>query len=305
MHDDRALVEKRIERELWQRLLPHLYRATMPLTVEAWHVPGEPVPYDEAVAQRFEPFTVGRQWSRPWGTTWFRLTGDVPATWAGPQLEAVVDLGFRLTGAGFQAEGLVWFDGEPLQGVHPRRTGVPLPQLAAGPFELFVEAASNPAMPPGYVPTPLGSLDTAGDRPLYRLQRADLAQRDDEVLGLLLDVEVLFGVMRGLALTDPRRARLLRSLERAFDRIDSDHVAATAPAARAELVPALAVPARQSSMRVIGVGHAHIDSAWLWPLRETVRKCARTFASAVRLMDDHPEYRFVCSQAVQYAWMEE
>ena len=51
--------------------------------------------------------------------------------------------------------------------------------------------------------------------------------------------------------------------------------------------------------------HAHIDTAWLWPIRETIRKCTRTFASAVRLMDDYPEYRFSCSQAQQYAWIEE
>ena len=40
-------------------------------------------------------------------------------------------------------------------------------------------------------------------------------------------------------------------------------------------------------------------------MRETVRKCIRTFASAVRLMDEYPEYRFACSQAQQYAWIEQ
>ena len=52
-------------------------------------------------------------------------------------------------------------------------------------------------------------------------------------------------------------------------------------------------------------GHAHIDTAWLWPLAETVRKCTRTFASAVALMDAEPDYRFSCSQAQQYAWIAE
>ncbi len=60
-----------------------------------------------------------------------------------------------------------------------------------------------------------------------------------------------------------------------------------------------------STHRVIATGHAHIDTAWLWPIRETVRKCTRTFASAVRLMDEYSEYRFACSQAQQYAWIEE
>ena len=29
----------------------------------------------------------------------------------------------------------------------------------------------------------------------------------------------------------------------------------------------------------LDVGHAHIDSAWLWPQRETIRKSSRTFAN--------------------------
>lgn len=305
MHDDRVLVEKRIERELWQRVLPHMYRARLPLTVEAWHAPGEPVPHHEAAVQRYEPMAIGTRWGRPWGTTWFRVSGAVPGGWTGPQLEAVIDLGFGSRHAGFQAEGLVWVDGVPLQGVHPRRQAVPLPHLAEGAFAFLVEGAANPMLGAGFMPSPLGSLDTAGDTPLYTLRCADLALRDDEVVGLCLDVEVLTGVMGALDLRDPRRQRLLRILERAFDAIDVDRVADTARHARSVLAPALEQTARSSSMRVIGVGHAHIDTAWLWPLRETVRKCARTFASAVRLMDDDPTYRFVCSQAVQYHWIEQ
>jgi len=57
--------------------------------------------------------------------------------------------------------------------------------------------------------------------------------------------------------------------------------------------------------RVTAVGHAHIDSAWLWPVRETKRKCARTFSNQLRLMDRYPEHRFACSQAAQYQWMKD
>ena len=305
MHDDRVVVEGRIERELWQRVLPHVYRRRLPLTVSAWHAPGEPVTFEHAAAQVDEPFAVGTSWGRPWGTTWFRMSAEVPEGWAPPQLEAVIDLGFGMRAAGFQAEGLVWWDGAPLQGVHPRRTGVPIPEVRDGRVDFLVEAAANPMLGARFQPSPLGSLDTAGDAPLYRLARADLAVRDDEVYHFCLDVETLQGVMRGLPLDDPRRQRLLRRLERAFDTLDMDDVAGTVARGRAALRPAFDAPARASSLRVVGVGHAHIDSAWLWPIRETVRKCARTFASAVRLMDDDPDYRFVCSQAVQYAWMEE
>ncbi|MFZ4720718.1 MAG: alpha-mannosidase, partial [Ilumatobacteraceae bacterium] len=150
MHDDSVLVERRIRQELHERVMPAMYRASVPMQVEAWDAPGEPVTYAEAMAAMAagaRPFAVGTKWSRPWGTTWFRFTADVPDEWVGPQLEAVVDLGFHPDSAGFQSEGLVWTPEGPVQGIHPRRTGVPLPAAPAGPLELVVEAASNPAFP--------------------------------------------------------------------------------------------------------------------------------------------------------------
>jgi alpha-mannosidase len=303
VHNDLKLVEARLSRELSERVLPAVYSDAIPLAVAAWDAPGEPVSVDEAMAGDYRPFVLGDHWSRPWGTTWFRFSVDVPVGLAGPQLEAVIDLGFHPDSAGFQSEGLVWIDGRPVQGIHPKRTGLPLPHIGPGPFAFFVEAASNPAFP-GYRPSLLGSLATAGEKPLYRLRQASLARRDDIVLGLLLDVDVLLGLARSLPVDDGRRTRVLRELEAAFDVLDLDDVAATAATARRLLKPALAVEAGGGAHHVVAVGHAHIDSAWLWPIRETKRKCARTFASALRLMDDYPDYHFVCSQAAQYDWIE-
>ena len=53
------------------------------------------------------------------------------------------------------------------------------------------------------------------------------------------------------------------------------------------------------------IGHSHIDTAWLWPLRETIRKCARTFSTALAYAEEYPEFVFGCSQPQQYAWMAE
>ncbi|MDO9175217.1 MAG: glycoside hydrolase family 38 C-terminal domain-containing protein, partial [Actinomycetota bacterium] len=313
MHDDSVLVERRIRRELTERVMPAMYSASVPMHVEAWDAPGEPVSYAEAMAAlatEARPFTIGSKWSRPWGTTWFRFTADVPADWVGDELEAVIDLGFHPDSAGFQSEGLVWTPGadgrgEPAQGIHPRRTAVPLPDAPMGPLQVVVEAAANPAFPmTGTRYGHLGSLKTSGDTPIYSLRQASLAVRNDAVFHLLLDVEVLLGLMSSLPATDKRRQRLLRELEAAFNCIDMTDIGGTAGAARRALQPALALPARAGAHQVVAVGHAHIDTAWLWPLRETVRKCARTFASATRMMDRYPEYRFVCSQAAQYDWME-
>jgi alpha-mannosidase len=111
--------------------------------------------------------------------------------------------------------------------------------------------------------------------------------------------------MLELAVTDPRRHEILRALERALDALSLDDIPGTAAAARARLAGMLARPAHASAHTVSAVGHAHIDSAWLWPLRETVRKTARTFANVTALAADYPEFIFACSQAQQYAWVKE
>ena len=56
---------------------------------------------------------------------------------------------------------------------------------------------------------------------------------------------------------------------------------------------------------ITAVGHAHIDTAWLWPLREARRKCARSWSTQLALMDQFPDYVFACSQPAQYAWVKE
>jgi alpha-mannosidase len=291
MHDDRVLIEERIRRELTERILPLVHPERRPLEVEAGPSLGE-----------LSPFAVGERWGPPWGTTWFRLSGDVPDAWAGRRVEALIDLGFRLDSPGFQCEGLVRdAEGQPVQGIHPRRTAVPV-SGEPGPITLIVEAASNPTFPQ-FRPTSMGSLETAGDHPLYRLDRAELVLVDPEAEALILDLEVLDGLMRALALTDPRRARLLPTIERALDAVTSS--GGDAAAAREVLRPALATTAAPGTHRVVATGHAHIDTAWLWPMRETVRKVVRTFASAVALMDADPDYRFSASSAQHYAWIEE
>jgi alpha-mannosidase len=59
------------------------------------------------------------------------------------------------------------------------------------------------------------------------------------------------------------------------------------------------------SHQITAVGHAHIDTAWEWPLREAKRKVARSWSTQLALMDEHSDYVFAASQPAQYAWMKE
>ena len=305
MHDNRHLVEARLRRALKERIRPAVHPLSTPCRIEVWHVPGEPVPFTEAAAATFSEVAAGEPWGPAWSTSWFRISGQVPQEWAGRRVEAVIDLSFNERQPGFQSEALAWSpDGVPIKGVAPRSRYVPVD----GPDVLFyLEAAANPVVlgPDGFVPTAKGARGVASGAPLYRIDAADLAVLDENVWALVQDIEVLDGLMHRLSEHEPRRHEILRALGRALDRLDLHNVPATAAQARKELADVLARPAHASAHRISAVGHAHIDSAWLWPLRETKRKVSRTVSSMLTLMDDHPDFVFAFSQVQQLVWIKE
>ncbi len=257
----------------------------------------------------YQPFELGTAWGRAWSTWWFELRGAIPQDWAGRTVELVIDPGFLGDWPGNQAEGLVYTpEGTPVKGIHPRNGYVRLVDAAAGgeAVHFFLEAAANPdILVNEFVPTAYGDKATAPPTPIYHFRVAELAVFEPEVWGLRFDIEVLFQLMLELPEADPRRDEILRALERCLDTLALDNIVGTAASARRELVDVLASPANASAHRLSAIGHAHIDSAWLWPIRETKRKTARTFSNVAALLEQYPDFRFAASQAQQYAWLKE
>lgn len=312
MHDDRRITEQRLDRFVRERLLPSIYGRSIPLELSSWEAPGEPVPAAEAIRQVFTPQEHGAAWGKAWSTKWLRLQGEVPEAWGSAEdtaVEIIVDLGFNSDVPGFQCEGTAWrADGSIIKAISPRNYHVPLKLLGGGlSVDFYVEAAANPDVAQGwsFAPTPLGDKATSGDEPRYRLGRIAIAELNETVWELNQDVWTLSGLMHELPMEMPRRHEILRALERMLDVMDPDDVPGTAAAGREVLAGVLSRPAYASAHELLATGHAHIDSAWLWPVRETMRKCARTFSNVVALMDENPDFVFSCSSAQQMAWMKE
>ena len=287
--------------------------ATVPLEVEQWDLDGEPLPVPEALAlldSRVRPGAVGTGWAGAWGTTWFRLRGQVPEAWDRQPVDLVVDLGYDGWGPGFQAEGLlVTPHGEPVVGLHPRRQRHRLwVEAGAGwPVEALVEAAANPSAGPGERGTdPVAR----PDGPVYTLTRAELAVPDEDAQALALDLDVCATLLavndrsRGPSrlADDARVADVEAAVEEACAIVEAT---GSAIEARAVLARVLDVPARDDAPRLSLVGHAHLDTAWLWPIRETERKAVRTAANVLDLMVDDDELTYAASQALHGAWLKE
>jgi len=301
-------VSDRLTRFVEETLRGAAVVGTAPLSLEAWAAPGEPVPFADARDRPFSPVAVGERWGTPWSTLWLHVRGTVPPAWqrdAHRRIELIADLGFNDLAPGFQAEGLAFRpDGTVIKGISPRNAWLPVDGTEV---DVYLELAANPTIPPEshWRTTRRGERPSTDAEPLYRLTRLELALIDGRVEELLRDVEILHALARELPPAAPRAARIWACLERMLDAVEPDDLIEEVELARAILAPALASPATASAHSVIAVGHAHIDSAWLWPLRETVRKCARTFSNVLDLLERHPDLRFACSSAQQLAWIEE
>src|SRR5829696_457253 len=258
----------------------------------------------------YRPAEIGETFGPQWATYWFRLAATVPEAWAGRPVELVWDSG---------CEATLYRDGVPVQGLvrgggYDRSTA-PL-GTPGGRVELELEMACNDLMG---LPDPFPMRrdrtgrtwqEPADDRSLRaprapaRLNRAGLALLDPEAWELAWDFEALRQLVEEPGLDPSWEGRLLAELDR-FARTWVGADRGTWPEARAILGDLLAHRNAGHAHEITAIGHAHIDTAWLWPLAETRRKVVRSWASQLALMERYPEHRFAASQAQQYIWFEQ
>ena len=270
-----------------------IYRPVAELDVCAWVTP-EPVPYAARESGRGIALRPGDAWSaEPFDCAWFQFRGEVPASAAGREIVLLIDVNGEAC--------VVDRDGEPVLGLtsgsstFPRELGdpqkrvVPFLAKAAGgePVELWADAGAN---------------DLFGvRRGNGTLALAQIAVRNPALAALAYDLAVLNDLLPLLPADGARAAEIAAALAAACG-VLRQFTDAEAEAARALLAPALRKRG-DDGLTVSAIGHAHIDLAWLWPLRETVRKSARTFATQLALMERYPDYVFGASQPQQYDWI--
>ena len=310
MHDRRGEIDIRVGKALGEQVMPLLHVSSSPLALERWDVPpaedggvGEPVPFEVARQAAYEPAKVGDRWGWAWGTTWIHATGQVPADAQHPEI--VVDLGWAGRRPGMQAEALVHrADGSTVKALNPQNNWIPCEP--GDEIDLWIEAAANPVIGPAGGPTPEGDRATSRRDPIYSISRADLVEVDPVAVELVADFDALLEQRMALPDEDARQWQIIYAMERAVDALDTsspDATRATLQAARDELAEVLSRRAVEGGHRISAVGHAHIDSAWLWPVRETKRKVARTCSNVLALMERHPDFVYTMSSAQQWEWL--
>ncbi|AZK45219.1 alpha-mannosidase [Paenibacillus lentus] len=280
------------------------------ISYATYHLPGQ--------YEHFGTYADGRDLQRfpsTQGTTYFfRRKLEIPAAWLnGSNGDSVLhgqnehnrrnaNVGLIFESGG---EGLLRVNGASYQGLDRNHTFVTLrPERDGSVLELEIELFDP-------VPEPVDPLNQqAVIQPPITSVRSALVLANRAVQSLMYTAVIIRDSALLLPEQDFRRTRLVETLHRAMDQF----VALSAKEiCDGEAIEHIEKELKDRIQEIGGnaegmqhmVGQSHIDIAWLWPIRETVRKVSRTFSTVDALMDEYPQYRYAQSQPQLFAYLKD
>lgn len=287
-------VKGSIRNEIFNTLKRQIKETVVDLKIEGFTTK-EPVPFKDRLDYKLKNFKPGDSWGELFDCAWFLITGKIE------NYNKKEDYYLSLD---FNGE-LCLFDnkGTPLKGftngssVFDRGLGEPgkydylINDLIKkdGSVSFWVEGGTNDLF---------GSIQNNA-----RILYAKIIKKDPVKEELFFDLESLFSLLNSNALNEMQQKELLSDLEKIswlimYDEEDfvKKSLAITKKYYNGKINP---------NYNVYSIGHAHMDLAWLWPIRETKRKISRTVSTAIDLLEKHPEYIFGISQPQQLEWIKE
>lgn len=263
------------------------------LNITAW-VTSEQEPWEKRQTGTQKTLQIGSSWGRLFDCAWFRFTGTIPPEGDRKHVVLLLDVNGELC--------IVDREGNPVQGLtnksstyayHLGKPGKWVYDLnfraeAGTSVEVWADAGCNDLF---------GELKGDGT-----VLDAHIAVCRDDLKALYYDFEVLTDWLQH---GNPENARYQRIWQQTCEAaaclrtLDEQEVRR----ARAILADILEKPSANTALNIGAVGHGHLDLGWLWPIRETKRKGARTFATALAMIDRYPGYVFGASQYQLFQWM--
>lgn len=294
----------------WQRVLAQdFYRPLGEIPLEGFTTMEYLTP-GQAAQGDFAPIPEGLRWGHTWEYMWCRGRVVLPEQARGQAVAMSLNLGGEATlfvnGQAFGTRRADWVS-VPHHYICDNvltRCGTPgeafdlLFEVYAGHYYPDVEACATGPVLPGT----LGDPRTEGSR--TQVGHSTYGIWNEDAYQLWMDVSTLSMLLEELPQDSLRAAEIADGLELYTRLVDFEQ----SPEARDEcyrkarqaLRPLMECRNGSTAPLMAAVGNAHLDLAWLWPMQETYRKTARTFAAQLRLLERYPEYRFIQSQPAAY-----
>ena len=228
---------------------------------------------------------------------WMNKIVEIPSSWADKSVVGIFDFGETGAGNNSGFESLFYLNNKPYQGVDSNHKEVFFPKETPGTkLELLFRLWTG--LEGGGVPR----------EQEHRINRAQIAWLDEKVDDLFYNAMVILETIAELDEYSADKVHLTKILNNAFKLIDwsypgSDKFYESVHQASDYLNEEIDKIDKYSVVNVTCIGHTHIDVAWLWRLKHTREKCARSFSTVLRLMERYPEYIFLQTQPQLYEYV--
>ena len=245
-------------------------------------------------AETVEPGFRWKGWDR---YNWLCTSITIPKELKDEEVIGIFDFGVPVgTGNNSHFESLLYLNDKPYQGVDGNHKEIFF-EVEENGLELDLKFRVWSGLSGGGVPVDkameirraqFGVLDKVTDDFYFLarniLETHELLDENNEHKQWLLNQ--LVQAFRRIDYTEPRSKEFYESVGLAFDYLN-------------EKMDGRGKPDVSVSM----LGHTHIDVAWLWRLRHTREKAARSFSTVNRLMDKYDHYTFLQSQGQLYEYI--
>ena len=230
---------------------------------------------------------------------WLCTKISIPESFGDENVLGIFDFGVPMgTGNNSNFESLLYVNGKPYQGVDGNHKEVFFNIKETGrelelSFRIWsgLNGGGRPReMTMSIDRAEFGVLDTAADDFYYlamaALETHELLDENNEYKSYILNQ--LVETFRLVDFTNKKSEAYYKSLQTALDYLRDRLKGQGKP-----------------GVNVTMLGHTHIDVAWLWRLRHTREKTARSFSTVNRLMEKYPEYIFIQTQPQLYDYLKE
>lgn len=239
-------------------------------------------------------------WPGPDTHYWFRAEITVPESFDGKTLWLQAATQVRFWDA-VNPQFLAFINGKVIQGLDCNHREIRLFEhaKAGDTFTLDLQAYTG-----------RDNDRTSGTTANLRLF-AELVEFDAPVNELLYNLMVPVKIVKHLDENHPLRSKLQNAMEHAINMIDfrvpqSDEFHASVIETNDYLNKVVYDElAGNDEILATCIGSTHIDIAWWWTVEQTREKAARSFATALKLMDEYPDYKFMSSQAQLYEFVKD
>jgi alpha-mannosidase len=249
----------------------------------------------------------GQVWGEPDGLYLMQFEVTLPEDWR----EQMVALYLQVAQPVWQvSEGLLAVDGQPFHAVDQYHHEVILPAALAGRecFEVTLRNWLGYGEAPRMVQALKLRLLDAGADQLHRLAHFVLELAKQFPADSRTRLQLLAALERMSRTLDMRAGKrspqFYGSCQAALHRLRQDYAAlAVLDGAMQGMQPSQAGAIPQPHLTAFG--HAHIDVAWLWRLRDTRMKIINTFSTQLYHLERFPQFRFFQSSPQIYQFLKE